>query len=489
MTVIAWHWQHKNSHLSQLVATGAYFSMDSTDRYARSRRPFAYCTWIILLIVMSIFYLVDIQHVLPSPNNASRQIQARHHHLLKKDSSRPENITNGGTNIKNNIVRIDVLKNENEKRDGSVMEGTRFELNKTFSSSSSAAIRTSHSSDTKSDLEKETEKNRSWCVIGNDSMWPGVKSWGWRKSVAHVAEALLPCWSWFVDNNATENCGFYIIHNLQQPHVWGKQLMENMKCEIKYSNVPQKWNMTMTSILERDATVSEWKEILFREEYWFENRQDVDLLQKIVLANNASDKSLTLRQEPRVLQIGIVNRTGTRKIANLPELRDSIEEALSSKGISFSLSVQSLDGLTLQQQAAWFASKRIIVAAHGAGLTNSIFLQPNATVISLYPENFYFVGYFESLVTKVGGHNIDWYAGEKATARNVHAEMSTNEREAAKKIASFEVSVSDIVNLVLGALKRYMDVIESSKESESTHTNKQGLMAPFDAFPFKHLFI
>jgi hypothetical protein len=99
------------------------------------------------------------------------------------------------------------------------------------------------------------------------------------------------------------------------------------------------------------------------------------------------------------------------------------------------------------------------------------------------------VGYFESLVTKVGGHNIDWYAGEKATARNVHAEMSTNEREAAKKIASFEVSVSDIVNLVLGALKRYMDVIESSKESESTHTNKQGLMTPFDAFPFKHLFI
>jgi len=59
---------------------------------------------------------------------------------------------------------------------------------------------------------------RSWCVIGNDSMWPGVKSWGWQKNVAHFAEALLPCWSWFAQTNSTFNCGIYVMDKLQQPH-------------------------------------------------------------------------------------------------------------------------------------------------------------------------------------------------------------------------------------------------------------------------------
>ena len=136
------------------------------------------------------------------------------------------------------------------------------------------------------------------------------------------------------------------------------------------------------------------------------------VLKEIVLENGNYDESVTFRQQEQ-LQIGIVSRTGTRRIANLSELQQGIEEALSSNRVSFSLEIQSLDDLTLHQQATWFASKHIIVAVHGAGLTNCIFLQPNATVISLYPRNFYFVGYFESLITQVGGHNLDWYEGDK----------------------------------------------------------------------------
>jgi len=170
-----------------------------------------------------------------------------------------------------------------------------------------------------------------------------------------------------------------------------------------------------------------------------------------------SDGSLMLadNQVATLAQIGIVNRTGTRQIQNLSGIRDAIEEALKDK-MSVSISVQTLDGLTLQQQAQWFATKNIIiVAAHGAGLTNSLLIQPNTTVISLYPQDFYFIGYFESLITKLGGINVDWYAGDKATARDVHTEMTTNERERAKKVTSFEVSVDKIVSLVVKASERY----------------------------------
>ena len=161
---------------------------------------------------------------------------------------------NDVTKIKTNTVQTDDLKNETERKTGShdgsvIAEEPQFEINHNFTASF-AMRRANVSSDTNKYSTEETEKNRSWCIIGNDSMWPGVKSWGWRHSVAHVAEALLPCWSWFVRRNTTKNCGFYIIDNLQQPHAWGKQLMENIQCEIKYSYVPQEWNMTTTSILE-----------------------------------------------------------------------------------------------------------------------------------------------------------------------------------------------------------------------------------------------
>ena len=51
---------------------------------------------------------------------------------------------------------------------------------------------------------------------------------------------------------------------------------------------------------------------------------------------------------------------------------------------------------------------------------------------------------------------MDWYAGDKATARNVHTEMSTNERERNKKKKHIEgLNVTEIANLVADASKRY----------------------------------
>lgn len=50
---------------------------------------------------------------------------------------------------------------------------------------------------------------------------------------------------------------------------------------------------------------------------------------------------------------------------------------------------------------------------------------------------------------------MDWYAGDKTKARDVHTAMTKNERERAKKVKSFNVSVEDITALVVESAERY----------------------------------
>jgi hypothetical protein len=292
-------------------------------------------------------------------------------------------------------------------------------------------------------------------------MWPGVKSWGWRNSVAHVAEALLPCWSWFHETNATTNCGFYVMDDFKEPHPWGKQLMDRMGCKVKHTNFGHKWK---NQILNEFENIQVWREFPFQEGYWFESRSEIESLKRLVLPN----ESLEIHDKDMwSLQVGIVNRTGTRQIESLTGIRNGIEDALKPR-VSTSISIQNLDNLTLEEQAQWFATKHIIVAAHGAGLTNCVFIQPKTTVISLYPMDFYFFGYFESLIDKTGGINMDWYAGDKATARDVHKEMSITEREIAKRVISFDPPAQDIVSLVVEASERYIDDVRRYSESSLT---------------------
>jgi hypothetical protein len=70
-----------------------------------------------------------------------------------------------------------------------------------------------------------------------------------------------------------------------------------------------------------------------------------------------------------------------RQIKNAQE----VEDFLHSRGF---LSVQLTD-YSLRQQAAIFSQARSVVAPHGAGLTNCIFLQPGARVCELQAEDHY----------------------------------------------------------------------------------------------------
>ena len=286
-----------------------------------------------------------------------------------------------------------------------------------------------------------SKNQTAWCVVSENSMWPGVNRWGWRKSAAHVAEALLPCWSYF-RRTAASKCGLWIMDGLPNPHPWGAQLVDRMKCEI------HKAERTPNGTWMYPNSTTMWREIPFQEEYWLDGQADAEALRHLVFPE--------LNPRPQQLHIGILERLGTRKFTNTTLLVNAIKQAF---GGGVKVHVQAFEKLSFQEQAEWFATKHIIVAVHGAALTNSVFLQPNTTVIQLFPLDYYFTGYFESLIAKAGGINMDWYAGNKSTALDVHKEMPRGRREYAKTRPFIDPPVEEIAQMVLNASKRYNNIM------------------------------
>ena len=81
------------------------------------------------------------------------------------------------------------------------------------------------------------------------------------------------------------------------------------------------------------------------------------------------------------LQIGILQHSGTRVIDNLKDLVDPLQRALPENIITYS----EFQYKKVKDQEEWFATKVVIIGAHGAAMTNSVFITPKAVVMQMYP--------------------------------------------------------------------------------------------------------
>ncbi|MFP4007427.1 MAG: glycosyltransferase family 61 protein [Spirulinaceae cyanobacterium] len=86
-----------------------------------------------------------------------------------------------------------------------------------------------------------------------------------------------------------------------------------------------------------------------------------------------------------------------RKVLN----EDKVWEILKNLGFK----TVELEGLSIEGQAAIFNQAKIIIAPHGAGLTNLVFCAPGTKVIEIYSPNYVNVCYY-SLCQELG---LDYY--------------------------------------------------------------------------------
>lgn len=138
---------------------------------------------------------------------------------------------------------------------------------------------------------------------------------------------------------------------------------------------------------------------------YIQRPEDAHALRRLVLPDSLVDEA---KGNGKPVQIGLIQRTtGTRMITNVDEIHLALLEALPNANISTS----TLQGFTLQQQAEYFATKDVIVGAHGAALTNALFCTPGTIVVQIYPFG-YFYNSLDPLIEQVGAVAIDWFRGE-----------------------------------------------------------------------------
>jgi hypothetical protein len=246
---------------------------------------------------------------------------------------------------------------------------------------------------------------RHYCIVTKSSMWPGVNHdgslFGWRNSLPHSAEAILGCIDWFVQSNAT-SCNIMAMDGLSaQTHPWATEILNALSCRVSQCNTLKQLKSLMQYWNSKWSNQTIYHEAKFVENYWVSHHGVTNVIRKSILPHLEEE----LRRRPsNMVYVGIVERKTNRKIKQQEQLVQLLVQES-----SLNVSIKQMEGLSMVEQAKWFASQDVIVAGHGAALTNTIFMRPNSIVIHLYPYRYYFPGYFESLVTKVGGYNLDWY--------------------------------------------------------------------------------
>jgi capsular polysaccharide biosynthesis protein len=119
-------------------------------------------------------------------------------------------------------------------------------------------------------------------------------------------------------------------------------------------------------------------------------REAIDYLRATILEKLEAESSLRLGSR----KIYISRRDATsRRILNEAE----IEARLQALGFE----CLCLGNLPVLEQLRAFAEARVVVAAHGASLTNIAFGSAGALMVEIFPEDFYFDCYQE-LAAKVG---------------------------------------------------------------------------------------
>jgi Glycosyltransferase 61 len=250
----------------------------------------------------------------------------------------------------------------------------------------------------------------AWCILDRNNTSQ------YFRHFPHALQSLAPCWSYVCRQREQQKeynvrCGIYIRQPLRYPwedmSSWTLQLLGAMGCRV----VVQQQNMTEPfdegDLRSRvpDRRVSHYS--------FFERKEDVQLLQAQVMGAAADAGTTNASGQPTKgrMRIGLLQRVRTRAkqpdrvFLNVPALRSALQSAFPDATVDET----EMGGFSLKEQAAWWHQHDVVVAGHGAALTNSIFLRNSkdtaATVIEVFPDGFH-PYIFGALMKSAGVHRL-----------------------------------------------------------------------------------
>ena len=180
---------------------------------------------------------------------------------------------------------------------------------------------------------------------------------------------------------------------------WKKALVNSMGCIVNNTAPPAGDHQYL--LIRRKKTP------------WFWRKEDVVDLQKkfidfgLINENRPSDS----------MHIGFVDRKTNLRVLNIK----NITNLARSKYPEAVVTLVNMEDLTVTQQIAWWSQQNIVVAAHGAALTNVIFLRNNSAIVEIFPAHYCPKRYFGALCKITGVRNYNYESNCTTTPEHAQA--------------------------------------------------------------------
>ena len=222
-----------------------------------------------------------------------------------------------------------------------------------------------------------TAAGTAWCVLDSENT-----VYKYFRHFPHTLESLAPCWSYFSrarEQDPSLGCGIFLNSSLldwEDVRPWSKSLVKAMNCSV-------------TSKEPDDSFIEFHKPPLPRG--YFQRRQDLKQLQDLVLSASSPTRQVMPPSATKHVRIGLVQRVkkgigNCRMILNLAEIRMALQAELP---LSAQIEETNLENFTLTQQATWFNRQDVVVAAHGAAMTNTMFMKEHSAAIEIFPQEYH----------------------------------------------------------------------------------------------------
>lgn len=231
--------------------------------------------------------------------------------------------------------------------------------------------------------DERTDDRTHWCVIANKFLPRTTR--GHFDHFPHASEIILPCWSYFVKNEVTKRCGFALASKNFFLPAWIKELVDAMGCQIKQSDQGLPKSNIADFVPSDDIQyIPNYYLLRPRLDYfrYLDHPEHAHMLRRLFV----NDECIaTMKGNDKPWQIGIIQRQGARRFDNLNEIFETLVQDIPEANIT----ITDFKFKTVKEQATWFATKDVIIASHGAALTNSIFITPGTIVLQMYPPGYF----------------------------------------------------------------------------------------------------
>jgi hypothetical protein len=309
-----------------------------------------------------------------------------------------------------------------------------------------------------------------WCEASREGSMPEGKSF---HHFPHAMIFMGRCWSWFLEKNAYPGrCGFLLdafSHKrlLEKANTdWVVTIFETTGCLVRVVEPPI---ANLSSLHHNYYTPDLWPQNKLYKHIWVDKPEHAWKLRDLLLQRQQRvlpQRITKIASNSSVVRIGFLDRFETRSIANLDDLVRRVSLRYDRVVLDKAWFTSTAPML---EQLAWFASHDIIVGAHGAAMTNCMFLQAGTIVIEIFPMNYFPLDFFGSLITQVAAIHVPLYADGSplvwkdpaATRLNLQEGVAAfkdnskrrEERHGFRSV-NITVRVDDVIYLLDRALKR-----------------------------------